>query len=185
MAKGRLFDLQETKGAFQLKGIVTGMEKDTSYKEIKTRSNKDMRILNFGTSYLDGETLFVNLQGMEQDNVYFSKRAEKKGEKGETVKVPWSDRFTYNREGFRMIGKNIGVKKKVDSTGKTVNDKKILTDFDACKEVKENLRGDYYLKENESFSYEIGDIIKIKGIQVSEGELLFDHYMAMNPGFVE
>ena len=28
-------------------------------------------------------------------------------------------------------------------------------------------------------------IIKIKGIQVAEGEILFDHYMAMNPGFVE
>ena len=29
------------------------------------------------------------------------------------------------------------------------------------------------------------DVIKIKGIQVSEGEILFDHYMAMNPGYVE
>ncbi|MCM1236239.1 MAG: flagellar biosynthesis protein FlhA [Ruminococcus flavefaciens] len=28
-------------------------------------------------------------------------------------------------------------------------------------------------------------IIKIKGVQVSEGEILFDHYMAMNPGYVE
>ena len=28
-------------------------------------------------------------------------------------------------------------------------------------------------------------IIKVKGVQVSEGEILFDHYMAMNPGFVE
>ena len=28
-------------------------------------------------------------------------------------------------------------------------------------------------------------IIKIKGIQVSDGEILFDHYMAMNPGYVE
>ncbi len=28
-------------------------------------------------------------------------------------------------------------------------------------------------------------IIKIKGIQVTEGEILFDHYMAMNPGHVE
>ena len=26
---------------------------------------------------------------------------------------------------------------------------------------------------------------KIKGIQVTEGEILFDHYMAMNPGYVE
>lgn len=138
--KGRLFDLPETKGAFQLKGIVFGMEKDTAFKEIKTKSGKPMRMLNFGASYLDGETLYVNLQGMEQENVYFSKRAEKKGEKAETVKVPWADRFSYNREGFRLIGKNIGVRKKVDSEGKTVNDKKVLTDFDACKEVKENLK---------------------------------------------
>ena len=28
-------------------------------------------------------------------------------------------------------------------------------------------------------------IIKIKGIQLTEGEILFDHYMAMNPGYVE
>ncbi len=28
-------------------------------------------------------------------------------------------------------------------------------------------------------------IIKIKGIQVSDGEILFDHYMAMNPGYVD
>ena len=28
-------------------------------------------------------------------------------------------------------------------------------------------------------------VIKIKGIQVSDGESLFDHYMAMNPGYVE
>ncbi len=28
-------------------------------------------------------------------------------------------------------------------------------------------------------------IIKIKGIQISEGEILFDHYLAMNPGYVE
>ena len=27
--------------------------------------------------------------------------------------------------------------------------------------------------------------IKIKGIKVSDGEILFDHYMAMNPGYVE
>lgn len=28
-------------------------------------------------------------------------------------------------------------------------------------------------------------VIKIKGVSVSDGEILFDHYMAMNPGFVE
>jgi flagellar biosynthesis protein FlhA len=28
-------------------------------------------------------------------------------------------------------------------------------------------------------------IVKIKGVRISEGEILFDHYMAMNPGYVE
>ncbi|MCR5797200.1 MAG: flagellar biosynthesis protein FlhA [Eubacterium sp.] len=28
-------------------------------------------------------------------------------------------------------------------------------------------------------------VIKIKGVPISEGEILFDHYMAMNPGFIE
>ena len=28
-------------------------------------------------------------------------------------------------------------------------------------------------------------LVKIKGVPVSEGEILFDHYMAMNPGYVE
>lgn len=139
--KGRLFDLPETKGSFQLKGIVSGTEKENFFKEIKTKkSNKDMRMINFGVNYADGNTLYVNLQGMEQDKVYFSKKAENKGDKPETIPVSWTDRFSYNREGFRLIGKNIGVKKKVDGNGKTVNDKKIMTDFDACREVYENLK---------------------------------------------
>ena len=139
MAKERLFDLPETKGSFQLKGIVSGTEKDNFSKEIKTKSNKDMRIVNFGVTYADKKTLYVGLQGMEQDNVYFSKRAEKPGEKGDTQKVAWGERFKYNREGYRLIGNNIGVTKKVDEKGKIVNDKKILTDFDSCKEIKDNL----------------------------------------------
>lgn len=140
MAKARLFDLPETKGAFQLKGIVSGTKKDGFLKEIKTKSNKDMRMINFGVEYAEGSTLYVNMQGMEQDNVYFSKRAENKGDKPDVVKVPWADRFSYNREGYKLIGKNIGAKKKLDKDGKEVNDKKTLTEFDACKEVADNLK---------------------------------------------
>ena len=152
--KGRLFDLPETKGAFQLKAIATGMNKDKVYKELRTKSNREMRMLNFGATYEDGKTLYINLQGMEQEYVYFFKRAEKKGDKPETVKVPWVDRFTYNREGFKLIGKNIGVRKKIDSEGKTVNDKKILTDFDACKEIKDNLKDgkSVFIKGNIDYS---------------------------------
>lgn len=140
MAKARLFDLPETKGAFQLKGIVSGTKKDGFYKERKTKTNKDMKMVNFGVEYAENCTLYVNMQGMEQDNVYFSKRAENKGDKPDVVKVPWADRFSYNREGYKLIGKNIGAKKKLDKDGKEVNDKKTLTEFDACKEIADNLK---------------------------------------------
>lgn len=140
MAKARLFDLPETKGAFQLKGNVSGTKKNSFFEEKKTRTNKDMKKINFGVEYADGKTLYVNMQGVEQENVYFSKRSENKGEKSEVVTVPWADRFTYNREGFRLIGKNIGVRKKLDKDGKEVNDKKTLTEFDACKEIADNLK---------------------------------------------
>lgn len=152
--KERLFDLPETKGSFQLKGIVTGTEKDKAYEEKKTRTNKDMRKEKFGVTYEDGKTLYVNMQGTEQDFVYFFKRSEKKGEKGETVKVPWADRFTYNREGFTLIGNKIGVKKKVDAEGKTVNDNKTLVEFDACKEVHDNLKdgASVFIKGNLDYS---------------------------------
>lgn len=151
--KGRLFDLPETKGAFQLKGVVTGTLKDKFFKELRTRSNKDMRIVNFGIKYADGKTMYVNLQGMEQENVYFSKSSGKKGEKPEIAKVSWVDRFSYNRDGFRLIGKNIGVKKKVDESGNMVNDKKILTDFDACREIAENLKDDVSVFTRGSIDY--------------------------------
>ena len=54
MAKARLFDLPETKGEFQLVGIVSGMSKDNAYKELVTKSNRAMRFINFGLSYQDG-----------------------------------------------------------------------------------------------------------------------------------
>lgn len=139
MAKERLFDLPETKGNFQLKGIVTGTTKDGFFKEIKTKSDKPMRVLNFGVEYDNGNTLYVNMQGIEQDAVYFSKKADKPGEKGDTQRVSWNERFKYNRDGYRLIGNNIGVKKIVNSEGKTVNDKKVLTDYDSCDEIAKNL----------------------------------------------
>lgn len=138
--KERLFDLPETKGTFQLKGIVTGTEKENFYKELQTKTHKDMRIVNFGVAYDAKSTLYVNLQGTERKTVCFSKKAEKKGDKPKIEKVPWAGRFSYNREGFRLIGTNIGVKKVADENGKLVNDKKTMTEFDACREVKENLR---------------------------------------------
>lgn len=142
MAKERIFNLPETKGTFQLRGKVTGVDKDNFYTEKKTKTGRDFRMVNFGATVEDGKTLYISLNGMPRDKVYFSKPSGKKGVKGETVEVPWAQRHTFNREGFRLIGINVGVTKTVDSKGNYVNDKKTVTEFDACDLIGKNLKDD-------------------------------------------
>lgn len=139
MAKERIFNLPETKGKFEVVGKVFGTKKDGFLKSIKTKNNKQMSIVNFGVTYDDGCSIYENLQGMESDYVYFSKTTD-----GKTVveKVKWVDRNTFNKEGFRLIGCNVGVTKKIDENGKSVNDKKILVDFDAANEIGKKLEDD-------------------------------------------
>ena len=154
MAKERIFNLPETRGTFQLRGKITGVEKDNFYTEKKTKTGKDFRSVNFGTMVEDGKTLYISLNGMPRDKVYFTKPSGKKGVKGETVEVPWAQRHTFNREGFRLIGVNVGVTKTVDSKGQMVNDKKTVTDFDACELIGKNLKDDesVFIKGNLDYS---------------------------------
>ena len=134
----RIINLPETKGQFQVKGIVSGKDKGIFFVEKKAKNNKPFRSVNFDISYNGVNVLDVTLSGMINENVYFSKRAEK-GQKPDTVKVAWDDRYTYKREGYTLIGNRIGVKRIINAEGKSVNDKKVLTDYDSCLEIKDNL----------------------------------------------
>ena len=149
----RIFDLQETKGTFQIKGLTTGVEKDNFYINKRTKTNKDFRAVNFGCMYDDKKTIYMGLNGMPQDNVYFSKRNQETG-KNETKKVAWAGRHKANEDGWRLIGVNLGLTKTIDSDGKEVNDKKTLTPFDACEYINENMTDDMstFIKGNIEFS---------------------------------
>lgn len=155
----RIFELPETKGKFELSGKITGTKKDGFVKSIKTKSNRNMKFVNYGVTYDKDCTVYEDIQGMENDYVYFSKRSEEKGAPPNTEKVNWADRFSFNKEGYRLIGNNIGVKKKINEEGKEVNDKKILTDFDAAKEISENLQDEQsvFTKGNIEFSSFVTD----------------------------
>lgn len=135
----RIFDLQETKGTFQVKGIINGTEKDRFYTSKQTKTGKDFRAVNFGCEYDDKKSIYLNLNGMPQQNVYFSKRNKDTG-KTETKSVPWTNRNKFHEDGYRMIGVNLGLVKTTDSDGKVVNDKKTMTPFDACDYINANLK---------------------------------------------
>ena len=83
----------------------------------------------------------MNLNGMPQQEVYFSKKNQDTG-KTETKKVAWANRNKFNEDGWRMIGVNLGIVKTTDSEGKVVNDKKTMHSFDACEYIKKNLKDD-------------------------------------------
>ena len=139
MAKKGL-GLPETKGFYQTKGIVTGTKKDGFYKELVTKSKMPMRMVNFALKTSEKSNVYLSMSGMERDFVYFSKTEKVDGKKvTDTIKVPWKDRFDFKKEGYRMFGVNVGVKKVLDKDNKEVNDKKTLVEYDACKEVSDNL----------------------------------------------
>lgn len=137
----RIFDLPECRGSFQVKGIVSGVEKERFYTDKKTKNNKDFRAVNFGCEYNKTQTIFMNLNGMPQQEVYFSKRNQDTG-KTDTKKIAWANRNKFNEEGWRMIGVNLGLVKTTDKDGKTVNDRKTMHSFDACEYIKKNLKDD-------------------------------------------
>ena len=149
----RLFDLPECKGSYQVKGKINGVEKEKFYTSKKTRTGKDFRAVNFGCMYDDKKTVFMSLNGMPQNDVYFSKRNPETN-KTDTKKVAWANRNKFNEEGWRLIGTNLGLTKTTDSEGKEVNDKKTLTSFDACDYIKTNMRDDMstFIKGNIEFS---------------------------------
>lgn len=149
----RLFDLTETKGSFQVKGKINGVESNRFYTEKKTKNNKDFRAVNFGCEYNDKTTVYMSLNGMPQDNVYFSKRDSNTG-KTDTKKVAWANRNKFVEDGYRMIGVGLGLVKTTDKDGKEVNDKKTMAPFDACSYIKANMKDDMstFIRGNIEFS---------------------------------
>lgn len=152
MAK-RIFELPETKGSFQVKGKISGVEKERFYTSKKTSTGKDFKAVNFGCEYNDKKTVYMSLNGMPQDKVYFSKRNQDTG-KTETKAVDWDKRNSFADAGYRMIGTNLGLTKTTDENGKEVNDKKTMTSFDACDYIKANMQDDMYtfIRGNIEFS---------------------------------
>lgn len=149
----RIFNLQETKGTFQVKGNVNGVEKEKFYTSKTTKTGKDFRAVNFGCEYDDKKSMYLSLNGMPQANVYFSKKNQETG-KTETKTVPWANRNKFNEDGWRMIGVNLGLVKTTDANGKEVNDKKTMTPYDACDYINGNLKDDMsvFVRGNLEFS---------------------------------
>ena len=153
MANERIHELPVTRGMYQVRGIVNGIKKQNFYTEKKTKNNKDFRMINFGVEYEHNKTVSMSLNGMPKDKVYFSKKDPSSG-KTVTKAVDWKNRLKSDSEDYRLIGVNLGIEKTTDEKGKEVNNKKTLTEFDACKYMSEKMKDDMsvFVKGNLEFS---------------------------------
>lgn len=152
MATERIHEMPVTNGAFRVQGIVNGVEKQNFYTEKKTKTGKNFRMVNFGVEYDDHKSIYVALNGMPKDKVYFSKRND--DGKNTTITVDWKDR-TKTPDGARMLNSvNCGLTKTVGKDGKEVNDKRILIDYDACDYIASNLEDNssVFVRGNIEFS---------------------------------
>ena len=141
MAKAPVHGLQETKGEFAFRGIVNGVDKKSFFKETATKkSGKGFKMVNFGLEIDKGKTVYVALNGMEKDKVYFTHKKE--DGKYETVDVAWANRKTFKKEGFKLLGTSLGLTKIIDKNGKEINDSKVMPEFDACQYIADNLQDD-------------------------------------------
>lgn len=152
MAKERIHEMPVTRGTYQVKGLVNGVQKQNFYTEKKTKTNKDFRAVNFGVEYDKNKTVYMSLNGMVKDKVYFSKKND--NGKTDTKAVDWKNRNKEDADGYRLIGVNVGLVKTTNSSGKEVNDKKVMTEFDACSYISEQMEDDMsvFVKGNLEFS---------------------------------
>lgn len=144
MAKNKIeLGCAQTRGTFQMYGKVTGVMSNSFYQEGDTKNGGSYRRVHLGVEIEEGKIVYVDLFGSTVDNVYFSKTT--KGADGknhtETKSVKWADRFKtskqlFGEDGYRLIGVTCGCKKVIDAKGKSVNDRKYLTPYDACDEIQ-------------------------------------------------
>lgn len=155
MSNNKGLGLRQTKGYFQVRGKVNGVEKDSFYTEGKARNGQDYRRINFGVEYQPDCSVYIQQFGMPKDYVCYSKQETIDGKKSIVKEqVEWGDRFKTPKEGYRLYGINCGVEKIVGKNGKLINSRKSLTQFDACKEIAEHLKDNdsVFVKGNITYS---------------------------------
>lgn len=135
MAKSkRIFDLPQTRGEFQLRGVIMGAMKKNFFTEKKTKNGSNFRQLSFGVEFDDQQTAYLTLNGMERKSVYYYSSEDKK-----TVEVVWKDRNKAPGEGYRLIGVSVGLERDEEDDS---NIKYNLTDYDAAEYASKHLEDD-------------------------------------------
>ena len=134
MAMDKEKQIRQTKSIFEVSGKIFNTKSEKAF----TESEKGWRNANLGLRISDSEVIFLQIKGGIKKEVYLSKPGKNKGDKGETTHVEWKDRFKAQRDGFKVMGVNLGLVKGEDGKNVLVS----MTEYDAWEYLKENLKDD-------------------------------------------
>ena len=145
--------LQQTKGKFKLKGIVTRLKNNSKAfdEDINERTGKRFRKLNFGIKTSEYNEIFVGRYDNYPEKVFLwnsTKRKEDKSYKGDFVSFDsWvKSEEKYREQGYTPIQVRLGFEK--DDSGKIIEHSH--TGWDSSKLIYENFDdGDSVLVEGE------------------------------------
>ena len=129
-----IHELPQTKGVFQIRGVVSEMQKETAYQETQTKNGNTMRRLRFAVSPDNKGKIFLELTAFLKSDVYFYSKKDKK-----SLKVPFANRNKPQAEGYNLIGINLGLEKVTDKKGKETNKKITLCEYDATMYIFEHM----------------------------------------------
>lgn len=140
--KERVIHLPETKGKIQVKGHITGVKKDKFFEQTTDNSGRLYNNLKVGLKVSEESTIYVDAREMKQDNVYFYKKSEVKGEKGTTKPVPYSQYKDFKQDGFMLLGMKNGLEKFINEKGEEKNKMVTLPNYDAVQYMADKLEDD-------------------------------------------
>ena len=132
----KLHELKKNPMVLEARGLVSGVKKETFYRSGVSKNGKAWNELNFGLIIAPRKTVYFKINGFEQNDVYYFENV-KKGEKGQTVKVPWKNRKNKPGDNYRLNGIKITVDRD-EETNKNVNE--VMLDYDAVEYLHANMK---------------------------------------------
>lgn len=136
MAKKEKLGIKQTKGSFQLRGKVVGIEKALKEQPTAKDATKSFRSFNIGIQTNEESTIYITMNGTEGNEATFQKY-DKEKKQNYQHKEAWKDRLSFNKEGYTpMFGIKIGISQ--DEGGK--NELLNMFPFDACGYLADNLK---------------------------------------------
>lgn len=133
----KIHELRQTKSVFRLRGLLGGLGADKFIEENATSTGKKRLNSRFFVKTTPENNIYLNLNGFEKSNVYYSYRD---GDSYKSVAIPWVDRFNENliktQVGDHEATLSFSKRAKIEKSGDGKYITKDLTDYDMIEYLK-------------------------------------------------